>query len=152
MNNVELNEQYIEFVFDNCDTIKVDMWAIENFRFVTSGESWCWEERHHNFYKTINCSYVYIKLNLNNPLHYYSTPRCTFNSNLTIEEHGKNFINRLATSDDITHFYINGVCYSVPYERSKETNLAFRNELQKNSKTIDKLNNTHLIIEIKKND
>ena len=37
MNTVEISSQHIEFVFENCEAINVDVWAIETLNF---DENW----------------------------------------------------------------------------------------------------------------
>lgn len=38
MNDVALTNQEIELVFNNCECINIDMWAIENLQFEVESE------------------------------------------------------------------------------------------------------------------
>lgn len=156
MNTVELNEQYIEFVFDNCDAIKVDMWAIQSCNFETCGEEWSWDASHKNFLKKIKCSSFEILLNLTNPLHFSHTHRLIFEPSKSIQEDGEDCIERLVKSDDICHCYINGICYAVPYELcATQSDIGIPltyNNAQVNTQIVNSTGNKLLKITFKKYD
>lgn len=44
MNNVSLNNQEIELVFNNCECINIDMCAIENLQFEVESEQFIWDK------------------------------------------------------------------------------------------------------------
>lgn len=158
MNTVEIESQSIEFVFENCETIHVDVCAIENLYFETGGERFSFDPYRKNLMKSIIMTDFYIKLDLTNPKHFYHTNRMK-DDNLTTEQDGEQCINRLIHSDDICHCYINEVCYHVPsvedYKQCKicgsdETYPIWRNKIQTNELKTSKDGKQILIIKMKK--
>ena len=156
MNKVEIPSQSIEFVFENCEAIHVDVWAIENLYFETGGERFSFDSNRKNLMKSIVMTDFYIKLDLTNPKHFYHTNRMK-DDNLTTEQDGEQCINRLIHSDDICHCYINEVCYHVPsvddYKQCKicdsDINI-WRNKIQTNELKTSKDGKQILIIKMKK--
>ena len=156
MNKVEIESQSIEFVFENCEAIHVDVWAIENLYFETGGERFTFDSHRKNLMKSIVMTDFYIKLDLTNPKHFYHTNRMK-DDNLTTEQDGEQCINRLIHSDDICHCYINNVCYHVPsvedYKQCKicdsDINI-WRNKIQTNELKTSKDGKQILIIKMKK--
>lgn len=156
MNKVEIESQSIEFVFENCEAIHVDVWAIENLYFETGGERFSFDSNRKNLMKSIVMTDFYIKLDLTNPKHFYHTNRMK-DDNLTTEQDGEQCINRLIHSDDICHCYINNVCYHVPsvddYKQCKicdsDINI-WRNKIQTNELKTSKDGKQILIIKMKK--
>lgn len=156
MNKVEIESQSIEFVFENCEAIHVDVWAIENLYFETGGERFTFDPHRKDLLKSITMTDFYIKLDLTNPKHFYHTNRMK-DDNLTTEQDGEQCINRLIHSDDICHCYINNVCYHVPsvedYKQCKicdsDINI-WRNKIQTNELKTSKDGKQILIIKMKK--
>ena len=91
MNTVEIESQSIEFVFENCETIHIDVWAIENLYFETGGERFTFDSHRKDLLKSINMTDFYIKLDLTNPKHFYHTNRLK-DDNLTTEQDGEQCI------------------------------------------------------------
>ena len=88
MNTVEIPSQHIEFVFENCEAINVDVWAIETLNFDVSGERYTFDTHRKNLLKQIQLGSFYIKMDLSNPKHFYHTNRLKDN-NITTEEDGE---------------------------------------------------------------
>lgn len=158
MNKVEIESQNIEFVFENCEAIHIDVCAIENLYFETGGERFSFDTHRKNLMKSIIMTDFYIKLDLTNPKHFYHTNRMK-DDNLTTEQDGEQCINRLIHSDDICHCYINEICYHVPAEEdykqckicgSDDTYPIWRNKIQTNELKTSKDGKQILIIKMKK--
>lgn len=158
MNKVEIESQNIEFVFENCEAIHIDVCAIENLYFETGGERFSFDPHRKNLMKSIIMTDFYIKLDLTNPKHFYHTNRMK-DDNLTTEQDGEQCINRLIHSDDICHCYINEICYHVPAEEdykqckicgSDDTYPIWRNKIQTNELKTSKDGKQILIIKMKK--
>ena len=152
MNTIELNSGNIEIIFDNCECITVDMWAIKYFHFDVKEERWIWDKDHKNFLKTNQVDNFNLILDISDPRHFSQTIRLS-DPDKTIEEIGKYCIHRLSTSDDISGFTINGKDYTVPWDRhEKPTSIGIPiilNSYQINTESINKNNESTLQIKIK---
>lgn len=158
MNTVEIPSQHIEFVFENCEAINVDVWAIETLNFDVSGERYTFDTHRKNLLKQIQLGSFYIKMDLSNPKHFYHTNRLKDN-NITTEEDGEQCINRLKNSDDICHVYINEVCYHVPFDEglynakivgTNHTIQCMKNNIQVNEVKLSANGKETLIIKMEK--
>ena len=158
MNKVDIPSQSIEFVFENCEAIHVDVWAIEALSFDVSGERYTFDSHRKDLLKQIQMSSFYIKMDLSNPKHFYHTNRLKDN-NLTTEQDGEQCINRLKYSDDICNVYINEICYHVPFKQglydakivgTDSKIQCIKNNIQVNETKLSKNGNELLIIKMEK--
>lgn len=152
METVDLHRGSIDFIFENCECITVDMWAIKYFHFDVKEERWIWDNNHKNFLKTNQVDNFNLILDVSDPKLFSRTIRMT-NPCDTIEEMGKYCINRLTNSDDISGFTINGKDYTVLWSRhEKPTDLGIpliSNTFQRNTSSVNKNGETTLQIRIK---
>lgn len=153
MERIELINQEIEILFENCECINIDMWAIESLELDTDGDSYTWDKSHKNLMKQTRLKYFKLVVNLEDTRFFYHTNRLIDTN--TIEEDGIQCINRLIHSDDITDIYINGICFNVPWIYEKYTghiagtpiNL-YRNSAQINSELTNNSGSHTLTIEV----
>jgi hypothetical protein len=134
MERIEIPSQEIELVFENCECIKVDYWAIKFLHFETESELYTFEQRGKNLMKSTKINNFKLSLDLSNPKHFHHTARLVETDSYL--EDGKQCITRLIHSNDLTTIYINNVCYIVPWENKKiDTDIGIplnTNTLQKN--------------------
>ena len=149
MNAIEIHNQSIEIVFENCECIYIDVWAIKNMFFDVCGEHYAFCRQDKKLMKSIDLNKFELEVSLENPKHFYHTNRLKQNGS-TVEEDGKECIERLKNSDDITHIYINGVCYSISWYYSDEQDSLLHNKRQQNKIIKDKNDSTNLYINIDK--
>jgi len=152
METVELQRGHIDFIFENCECITVDMWAIKYFHFDVKEERWIWDKDHKNFLKTNKVDDFNMVLDISDPKYFSQTIRLV-DPDKTIEEMGKYCIQRLCSSDDISGFTINGKDYTVPWNRHEiPTDLGIpliSNTLQRNTESVNKNGEKTLQIKIK---
>lgn len=113
MEYVELASQEIELLFENCECILIDMWAIKSLRFETDYDAYTWDKSHKNFMKQTRLKYFKLVVNLNDTKYFHHTNRLIDAE--TIKEDGEQCIRRLINSDDLCDIYINGTCFSIPW-------------------------------------
>ena len=157
MEHIELASQEIELLFENCECIKIDMWAIEFLDLETDYESFTWDRLHKNFMKRHYLKYFKLVVNLDNSKYFYHTNRLIDTE--TVKEDGEQCIRRLINSDDLCDIYINGKCYGVPWEDEEYTGYIagtpiklHKNHIQVNSEITDKSGSRILTIECDKRD
>lgn len=152
METVNIHRGCINFIFENCECITVDMCAIKYFHFDVKEERWILDKDHKNFLKTNQVDNFNLILDISDPRHFSQTIRLS-DPNKTIEEMGKYCIDRFTNSDDISGFTINGNDYTVPWCRhEKPTDLGIpliSNTLQRNTVSVNKCGKTTLQIKIK---
>ena len=155
LEHVDVPAQYIELVFENCDCIHVDVWALKSLQMDTDGDRYEWDEQKKEILKSTSLKNIYMEFNTENPRHFYHTPRAILPSK-PVGDDGLECINRLKTSDDLTHVYINGHVFIVPWKpESYDTTLCgstitcYRNALQKNSVVTNTSGEKFLSISIK---
>ena len=106
----------IEILFDNCEVVRVETDAIKDLDFHVSGQRYRLENAGLDY--TTEVDVFRILLDLSNPEWY------------TAYSNQKEFVGdpmkRLAESNDISRFYINGTSFSVPWHRE------YRNDWQRN--------------------
>lgn len=153
MNHIELINQEIEILFENCECINIDMWAIESLVFETDGDSYIWDKSHKNLMKQTRLKYFKLVVNLENTRYFYHTNRLI--DTKTIEDDGIQCINRLIHSNDMTDIYINGICFNIPWISEKYTGYIagtpidlYRNSAQLNSEFTDTSGSHTLTIEV----
>ena len=153
MEHIELANQEIEILFENCECINIDMWAIKSLELKTDGDSYTWDRSRKNLMKQTNLKYFKLVVNLEDTRFFYHTNRLI--DTKTIEEDGIQCINRLIHSDDITDIYINGICFNIPWVHEKYTgHIAgtpidlYRNSAQINSELTDTSGGHTLTIEV----
>jgi hypothetical protein len=153
MEHVELTSQEIEILFENCECILIDMWAIKFLRFETDYDTYTWDKSHKNFMKQTRLKYFKLVVDLDDTRYFYHTNRLI--DTKTVEEDGIQCINRLIHSDDITDLYINGTCFNIPWVNEKYIgHIAgtpidlYRNKAQINSELTDTSGGHTLTIEV----
>lgn len=153
MKNIELLNQEIEILFENCECINIDMWAIRTLIFDTDGDTYAWDKDHKNLMKKTRLKYFKLTVDLDDTRYFHHTNRLI--DTKTVEEDGIQCINRLIHSDDITDLYINGTCFSIPWIDEKYTGYIagspidlYRNSAQINSELTDASDGHRLTIEV----
>lgn len=136
MNHIELTNQEIEIIFENCESIYIDMWAIKALQFDAVCDRYIWSARHKDLSMSTLIDNLYLTVDLSNYKHFHHTNRLIRTK--SVEEDGKECIERLKNSDDITHIYINGKCFMVQwnhvaYQTDKDSPMLFKNAWQHNS-------------------
>ena len=63
MNNVALNSNEIDLVFNNCECININICAIENLQFEVESEQFMWDKHHKNLMKQYKLKDFYLKVN-----------------------------------------------------------------------------------------
>ena len=154
MDKIDLHNQEIELVFQNCECIYVDMWAIKYLRFVTADDEYLWDNDHKSLLKTTELKSFKIVLDLTDSKNFHHTNRLV-DAGVSIDEDGKQSIDRLRHSDDLTTIYVNGKGFRLPwvYEKYKrylgDTPFdCYRNAIQKNSEVTDSPGGHTLTIEV----
>lgn len=152
MEHIELTNQEIEILFENCECINIDMWAIESLVFETGGDSYAWDKSRKNLMKKTRLKYFKLVVDLDSR-YFHHTNRLI--NTKTVEEDGIQCINRLIHSDDITDIYINGICFNIPWVYEKYTGYIagtpidlYRNSAQINSELTDASDGHRLTIEV----
>ena len=152
MNTVELDRSQVEFFFENCECIIVDMWAIKYFHFDVKEERWAWDPDHKNFLNTKYCDNVSIQLDISDPKFFSHVSRLV-DKGKTVEQDGLECIERLKTSDDLCGFKINSIDYLVPWDNETvNTSIGIpvnTNKAQENVASINKQGVQTLSIKIK---
>lgn len=114
MNHITLDTQEIEFVFENCECIYIDEWAIKKLYFTTKGERYVWDEHSKSLMKSIEIDDFSITVDINDTKYFHHANRLIEKEQ--VKDDGSQCIDRLRYCDDITHLYINGICYHMPYD------------------------------------
>lgn len=141
MNSFKITNHEIEFVFENCEAILIDESAIKQLRFITKSERFIYDAHNHDMMKSVEVEKFYIVLDITdkkNFHHPYST-MLTWGGTDSIITDGQKCIDRLTKCDDITHLYINGVCYHLPWDYSR-----YNNTYQNNTETTN-TNGEHML-------
>lgn len=117
MNSFEVQNFKIEFVFENCESIDVSIGAIESFCMTTRGKSFVFDKQSKQMMETELVDTLEVKLNVSDASNFYHSSQ---NQMLSLGTESvltdrKNCVERIKTSTDITHIYINGVCYRMPW-------------------------------------
>lgn len=154
MRSFDLHNQEIEFVFENCESIHIDMWAIKQLYFTTNGERYSWDEQHKTMMTSKEIDEFKIVLDVRDTQNFHHTHRLIKKEK--ISEDGSQCIDRLRYCDDITHLYINGECFHMPWEREEvifDQKLpipCYKNKLQQNSEKDDEFGHREVTITISK--
>lgn len=137
--HIDVPSQYIELVFENCDCIHVDVWALKSLRMNTDSERYEWEEQKKEMLKFTLLKNLYMEFDTKNPRHFYHTPR-VIPANKPVGDDGFDCIKRIKSSDDLTHIYVNGQCYQVPWKSEPYESIlcgskitCYKNSLQQNA-------------------
>ena len=128
MNSVEIQNYKIELVFENCESIDVGIGAIESFYMTTRGKRFAFDKISKQLLETIEVDALELKLNMSDASNFYHSSQ---NQMLSLGTESvladrKNCVERIKTSTDITHIYINGVCYQMPWSREKQYDNMFQ--------------------------
>ena len=152
----EINSQEIELVFENCEAILIDMWAIRSLRLETDGEIYDWDKDHKKFSEITRLKYFKLEVDLDETKYFHHTNRLITTE--TVQEDGEQCIDRLIKSDDLCSIIINDKDFQIPWkDEFYSADLAgtqircVRNLLQKNTKVTTKANDNILTIEVDRN-
>lgn len=118
MNQVIVNDDRVELVFENCECMTVSLHAIESLRLTTRGERFVYEKPWREMLQCKEVDNFEITINLNDKsCFYHSTPTQMLTHAMTesVLTDRNNCVERLKTCNDITHIYINGVSYQMPW-------------------------------------
>lgn len=96
----------IEILFENCDCIRINMYAVTFLRFRTDGEEWDYYKRDDVFLKATTLKALYLNID----------PTQTFAFGSKQIKTAEECIQRILTSDDITRIYVNNKPYLVPWK------------------------------------
>lgn len=115
----ELKIDKLELGFDSCETITVGLGAIRALEFTVTGEEYCWDSRR----KTLDVQKVlgkfHLELDIRDMGEFVLSDPVHIEKGLT---EGEYLFKRLTTTDDITHIYINGVAYKIPWDPGQQYN------------------------------
>lgn len=156
MNHIELNDQEIEIVMENCEGIRVDMWAIKTLRFDTFCDRYVWDETNKDFMRSTIIDNVKMVFDIRDWKHFHH-PTQRIDS-ATLKEDGEKCIDRLRYCDDITHIYINGKSFGIPWHQEEAGRDSFdipwyKNAWQKNTESTNSIDGHPLLtIEIRRQD
>lgn len=112
----KINNNEIEFVFENCECIHISTNAIKSIWMETKGERYEYD-RHGILYKTKLVKSFCIEIYLKNELNFYHKPNQS--DKTTFKEEGSAARDRLRYCDDICRLYINGEHFSMPWNPEK---------------------------------
>lgn len=131
MNSFEIQNYKIEFVFENCESIDVGIGAIESFYMTTRGKRMVFDKQSKQMMEAELVDTFELKLNMSDASNFYHSSQNQMLSlgteSVITDRH--NCVERIKTSTDITHIYINGVCYQMPWNEE----LRYSNKFQTNS-------------------
>ena len=133
MNSFIVQDDTLELVFENCECINVSIGAIESMYMTTRGKRFAFDKLSKTMMQCEEVESFEIKLNLYDKSYFnHSTPGQMLTHALTesVLTDRNLCIERLKTCNDITHVYINGVCYQMPWLTKEDK--PFTNELQTN--------------------
>ena len=151
MNSFKITNHEIEFVFENCETIQISTFAIKNLFFTTKGERFAFDAHHHEMMKSTEMDSFEITLDISDKkcFHHPAQTMLTWGGTDSIITDGERCIERLKTCTDITHMYINGVCYHMPWKcdmtRDKELNIPIYNNGWQENHEIHNSKGEHLL-------
>lgn len=123
MNQIVAENNSVELVFENCECITISLRAVESLCMITRGERYVytkpWREMMHC--KEVDNFEIIIDLN-DKSCFYHSTPMQTLTHAMTesVLTDRNNCVERLKTCNDITHIYINGICYQMPWSTDED--------------------------------
>lgn len=107
----------IEFVFDNCECVHVDVRAISFWWMHESGKNHSWDPNHQNLLFAKNIDEFAITLKDDPQYYSYSDgQRDIFTRHGTLPE-GETALKRIKTGTDLGQIYINDTCYNLPWEK-----------------------------------
>ena len=131
MNSFEIQNYKIELVFENCECIDVGIGAIESFYMTTRGKRLVFDKHTKQMLEAQSVDTFEITLKLSDASNFYHSSQNQMLSlgteSVITDRH--NCVERIKTSTDITHIYINGVCYQMPWSEE----LRYSNKFQTNS-------------------
>lgn len=119
----EIKVETVELVFDSCETITVGVDAIKSFDFTVSGEDYCWDNRRKVFDVQKNLSKFHLILDIHDLAGFAISDPVHIERGMTEREY---LTKRLITTRDITHVYINGIAYRLPWLGHSYNNLGLR--------------------------
>ena len=131
MNSFEIQNYKIELVFENCECIDVGIGAIESFYMTTHGKRLVFDKHTKQMLEAQLVDTFEITLKLSDASNFYHSSQNQMLSlgteSVITDRH--NCVERIKTSTDITHIYIDGVCYQMPWSEE----LRYSNKFQTNS-------------------
>lgn len=131
MNSFEIQNYKIELVFENCESIDVGIGAIVSFYMTTRGKRFVFDRQSKQMMTAELVDTLEMTLTLSDASNFYHSSQNQMLSlgteSVITDRH--NCVDRIKTSTDITHIYINGVCYQMPWNEE----LRYSNKFQTNS-------------------
>lgn len=131
MNSFEVQNYKIELVFENCESIDVSIGAIVSFYMTTRGKRMVFDTHTKQMSESQIVDTLEMTLTLSDASNFYHSSQNQMLSlgteSVITDRH--NCVDRIKTSTDITHIYINGVCYQMPWNEE----LRYSNKFQTNS-------------------
>ena len=128
MNSCDIHDYKLHLVFENCECIDVDVGAIESFYMTTRGKRFTFDKISKRLLEDVEVDALELKLNMSDASNFYHSSQNQMLS-LGIESvltDRKNCVERIKTSTDISHIYINGVCYQMPWSPEKQYDNMFQ--------------------------
>lgn len=114
----------IEFVFDNCECVLIDVQAISYWYMHEEGTNFRWDPDHQelDYARDIDDFTIILK---DDPqyYHYSDNQRPIFTRNGTLKE-GETALARIKTGTDLGQIYIGERCYNLPW-KTKTTKTDF---------------------------
>ena len=131
MNSFEIQNYKIELVFENCESIDVSIGAIVSFYMTTRRKRLVFDKHTKQMSESQVVDTLEMTLTLSDASNFYHSSQNQMLSlgteSVITDRH--NCVERIKTSTDITHIYINGVCYQMPWNEE----LRYSNKFQTNS-------------------
>lgn len=128
MNSCDIQDYKIQLVFENCECIDVGVGAIESFYMTTHGKRFAFDKITKQLLETVEVDALELKLNMSDASNFYHSSQnqmLSLGTESVITDR-KNCVERIKTSTDISHIYINGVCYQMPWFREKQYDNMFQ--------------------------
>lgn len=120
---MEVEHGTIEIVFMNCECINVELEAIESMYMITRGERYAFDKHSKNFLCSKEVKELELTLKVSSNHHFYhASPgqMLVIGGTESIFTDRQKCLERLLNCDDITHIYINGTCYQMPWKGGSE--------------------------------
>lgn len=109
--------QQIEFVFENCECVLVDVRAISYWWMHENGKNHSWDPHREQLLTALSVDDFAIQLKDDPQFYSYSdNQRRIYTKNGTLPE-GETALKRIKTGTDLSQIYIEDTCYNLPWKR-----------------------------------